>query len=287
MNEKESIIKVLKSKPSDSSIEKAEQITSKMTEKNMEEKESTTKETNTRSQHKAIDKITKTDVQKEKNSKMILDQISTNEVLVNIGTERKNEYNMCAEAEMAKSVTVQEDNPSIADILDLTNVWLDKYKYNDAENQFYQQLDEQNKMIGNKSKKTDEKEEKNKSKVVFEIFEEIIEHTDITYHLVKKDAHMKEKLKEFESKNNESKQYLCKLSSYVKSLERRVKTLEGGQKKAMGERSSSLYSNTSDEGVDLVGGTQDFISGYKLNEKKYFQDEVQDLLPRKKNMSLS
>ena len=128
------------------------------------------------------------------------------------------------------------------------------------------------------------------SKAVFEIFEEIIVRTEITYQLVKKDdddAHMREQIKEFENKNIESKQYLCKLGSYVKSLERRVKTLEGGQKKAMGERSFSLYSNTSDEGVDLVRGTHDFNSGYNLNENKYFQDDVQSLLPRKKNMSLS
>ena len=145
-------------------------------------------------------------------------------------------------------------------------------------------------MKNNKPKKTNEKEEKNKSKIVFEICEEIIERTEITYHLVKKDdddAHMREQIKEFENKNEESKQYLCQLGSYVKSLEKRVKKLEAEQKKAMGGRSSSLYSNTSDEGVDLVGGTNDFISGNKLNEKKYFQDEVQDLLPRKKKMSLS
>ena len=67
-------------------------------------------------------------------------------------------------------------------------------------------------MKNNKPKKTNEKEEKNKSKIVFEICEEIIERTEITYHLVKKDAedaHMKEQIKEFESKNNESKQNLC------------------------------------------------------------------------------
>ena len=231
--------------------------------------------------------------------------MSRNEVLVNIGTESKNDYKMWAEDQMAKSVMVQEDKPMIAHLLDLTNVWLDKYKYNDAENQYYQQLDNQNKMLennkqklfdqdatmnNNKAKKTDVKKEENKSKAVFKIFEEIIVRTEITYHLVKKDAddaHMKEQIKEFERKNNESKQYLGKLSSYVKSLEKRVKTLEEGQKEAMGGRSSSLYSNTSDEGVDLVGGKNDFISGYKLNEKKYFQDGVPDLLPRKKNMSLS
>ena len=128
MNEKESIIKVLKSKPSDSSIEKAEQIMSKMTEKNMEEKEkmeSTTKETNTRSQHKAIDKITKTDVQKEKNSKIILDQINRDEGLVDIES-KKNNYKICAEDQMTKSVTVSvcEDIPMIANILDLIRMQL-------------------------------------------------------------------------------------------------------------------------------------------------------------------
>ena len=143
VNEKESINKVLKSNPSDSSIDKTKQILTKKTKRNTEEKEnmeSTTKETYTRSQHRAMDKITATeyktsDVQKERNSKMILDQMSRNEVLVNIGTESKNDYKMCAEDEMTKSVTVQEDKPMIAHLLDLTNVWLDKYKYNDAENQ--------------------------------------------------------------------------------------------------------------------------------------------------------
>ena len=96
-----------------------------------------------------------------------------------------------------------EDEPMIAHLLDLTNVWLDKYKNNDADNQYHQQLDEQNKMLRNsmknkKGKKTNEKEEKNKSKAVFEIFEEVIERTEITYHIFKKDnddTHMKEQMK--------------------------------------------------------------------------------------------
>ena len=75
---------------------------------------------------------------------MILDQISRNEVLVNIGTESKNDYKMCAEDEMTKSVTVQEAKPMIAHLLDLTN---------DAEKQYYEQLDEQNKMLENNKPK--------------------------------------------------------------------------------------------------------------------------------------
>ena len=75
---------------------------------------------------------------------MILDQISRNEMLVNIGTESKNDYKMWAEDQMAKSVMVQEDKPMIAHLLDLTN---------DAEKQYYEQLDEQNKMLENNKPK--------------------------------------------------------------------------------------------------------------------------------------
>ena len=82
----------------------------------------------------------------QRNSKMILDQMSRNEVLVNVGTESKNgyKYKMSAKDEMTKNVTVQEDKPMIAHLLDLTN---------DAEKQYYEQLDEQNKMLENNKPK--------------------------------------------------------------------------------------------------------------------------------------
>eukprot|EP00092_Neocalanus_flemingeri_P000200 GFUD01000215.1.p1 GENE.GFUD01000215.1~~GFUD01000215.1.p1 ORF type:complete len:251 (+),score=87.57 GFUD01000215.1:80-754(+) len=201
--------------------------------------------------------------------------------------------------------------------LESKNVWVDQYKHNEAEKQFYQQLAQQKKWKSdyqeNKNKmntckengdelrenvekldktKYEEKETtKPKPRVAYEIIEEIIERTEITYHLVHKekdDVHMKEQVKEFETQNLDFKQYISQLGGYVKSLEDRVKTLEKGQINATGERSSSLSSNTSDEGVDMRGGvTANSISVFRMkgqkNERLNMHDEMKNLTNLSKN----
>eukprot|EP00092_Neocalanus_flemingeri_P032134 GFUD01034925.1.p1 GENE.GFUD01034925.1~~GFUD01034925.1.p1 ORF type:complete len:554 (-),score=180.65 GFUD01034925.1:74-1735(-) len=208
--------------------------------------------------------------------------------------------------------------------LESKNVCVDQYKHNEAEKQFYQQLAQQKKwksdsqenknkinackdlkitvkengdeLRGNVEKldktKYEEKETtKPKPRVAYEIIEEIIERTEITYHLVHKetdDVHMKEQIKEFETQNLDFKQYISQLGGYVKSLEDRVKTLEKGQINATGERSSSLSSNTSDEGVDMTGGvTANSISVFRMkgqkNERLNMHDEMKNLTNLSKN----
>eukprot|EP00092_Neocalanus_flemingeri_P003250 GFUD01003479.1.p1 GENE.GFUD01003479.1~~GFUD01003479.1.p1 ORF type:complete len:475 (+),score=140.40 GFUD01003479.1:77-1426(+) len=199
--------------------------------------------------------------------------------------------------------------------LEAKNVWVDHYKNNDAEKQYHQQLAQQKKWksdckeiksnttatqdmkinVGNKLRDSFEKIEETKSeeketmkpkpRVSYEIIEEIIERTEITYYLVNKetdDVHMKEQMKEFETQNLDFKQYLSQLGGYVKILENRVNTLENGQKKDSGERSSSLSSHTSDEGVDMTGGdTSSSTFGFRMKGQKNgrltMHDEMKNL----------
>jgi len=176
----------------------------------------------------------------------------------------------------------------------LDNVWLDQYKYNDAEKQYYQQAglqqcqktdifekaytpkpqesketivvekdDDDRDVAFEKKTIAVEMSIKPKQRFTYEIIEEIIERTEITYQLVNKeteDVYMKEHLNKFENQNLEFEQYLSELGGYVKTLEDRVKILEKGGNKLFSERSSSLSSNASDEGVDMTGGSSDLIS---------------------------
>merc|ERR1712106_990235 len=108
---------------------------------------------------------------------------------------------------------------------------------------------------------------KSNPKVAYEIIEEIIETTEITYTLVSRDTEdtrAEEEMKKYENQSSEFTEYLTDLGKYVNSLERRVNTLEGGKKKKLGsERSPSLSSSESDEGVDLTGKN----TGYHFNNQ--------------------
>ena len=121
----------------------------------------------------------------------------------------------------------------------------------------------------------------------YEIIEEIVERTEITYQLIpngNEGAYMEEQMKIFEIKGPEFKQYLRDLGFYEKGLEKRVKTLEEGKNQTMGDRSASLSSNTSHEGVDVTGKTSDFIFDFEVNKNKIEQNKEDDLfmLPRTK-----
>ena len=68
-----------------------------------------------------------------------------------------------------------------------------------------------------------------KSKIVYEIIEEITETTEITYYVFSKNnENMKldNKIEEYETKSSNLNKYVTDLGSYVNRLEMRVKTLE-------------------------------------------------------------
>ena len=63
-----------------------------------------------------------------------------------------------------------------------------------------------------------------------------------------------------------------------------METLEEGKKQTVVDRSGSLSSNISDEGVDVTGKTSDFILDFEVNKNKIEQNKEDDLfiLPRTK-----
>jgi len=154
-----------------------------------------------------------------------------------------------AQEEKVDSANKNESSEHL--LLEGANVWFEKYKYNDAEKQYHQQMNY--KTLDNLEKKA-LKAEPPKIKVVYEIIEEIVETTEITYHIVRKDPkHQEKNIKVFEPVSLNLNKSLSDIGSYVNRLETRVKTLEEGEKKIGGGRSSSLSSSESDEGVDLTG----------------------------------
>jgi len=189
-------------------------------------------------------------------------------------------------------------------MLDSTNTLIDKHEYDEAEQQYYQQLEsifgiylnkkasdiettllmEDNINVGKNVAVKDSI--KSKPKVAYEIIEEIIETTEITYTLVSRDTEdtrVEEEMKKYENQSSEFTEYLTDLGKYVNSLERRVNTLEEGEKKLGSERSPSLTSNESDEGVDLTGKTAEYSFNCQMNAHRIIQNKEKDLsiLPRK------
>jgi len=185
-------------------------------------------------------------------------------------------------------------------MLDSTNTLIDKHEYDEAEQQYYQQLESIFGIYLNKKASDIEttvlmedninvavKDSiKSKPKVAYEIIEEIIETTEITYTLVSRDTEdtrVEEEMKKYENQSSEFTEYLTDLGKYVNCLERRVNTLEEGEKKLDSDRSPSLTSNESDEGVDLTGKTAEYSFNCQMNAHRIIQNKEKDLsiLPRK------
>jgi len=192
-------------------------------------------------------------------------------------------------------------------LLDSTNTQIDKHEYDDSEKQYYQQLESIFGIYLNR--KTSVKQPavlmedkefnvyvdqnvavkdsiKSNPKVAYEIIEEIVETTEITYTLVcrdTEDTNVEEEMKKYESQSSEFTEYLTDLGKYVNSLERRVNTLEEGEKKLGSDRSPSLTSNESDEGVDLTGKAAEYSFNCQMNAHRIIQNKEKDLsiLPRK------
>merc|ERR1712013_20808 len=171
-----------------------------------------------------------------------------------------------------ETLTKDEENVTSKDVetfdkekdllLDIENILTDKYKYEDAEKQFYLLLEKGNKSssdsmrIDYKTKENDLKLQKDitakvvtKPRIAYEIIEEIVERTEITYHLIKHKTdteHIADKIKRRESGSSDVDQYLLDLGNYVKSLETRVKILEEGKRKGWIESESA-------KGGDMTG----------------------------------
>jgi len=175
-------------------------------------------------------------------------------------TLKKDEETLTKDEENVTSKDVETFDKEKDLLLDIENIWADKYKYEDAEKQFYLLLEEGNKSssdsmrIDYKTKENDLKLQNDitakvvtKPRIAYEIIEEIVERTEITYHLIKHKTdteHMADNIKRSESGSSDVDQYLLDLGNYVKSLETRVKILEEGKK---GSESESA------EGVDMTG----------------------------------
>ena len=175
-------------------------------------------------------------------------------------TLTKDEETLTKDEENVTSKDVETFDKEKDLLLDIENIWTDKYKYEDAEKQFYLLLEKGNKlssdsmMIDYKIKENDLIFQKDISakvvtnpRIAYEIIEEIVERTEITYHLIKhktETEHMADNIKRSESGSSDVDQYLLDLGNYVKSLETRVKILEEGKK---GSESESA------EGVDMTG----------------------------------
>jgi len=153
----------------------------------------------------------------------------------------------------------------------LDNVWLDKYKYDDAETKYYQKLAKQvecevkpngvtksqnnakhtyelSNTSGNENEHTNTRkfrQELNEIKTIaaIEVPDEKKKNTEVKNNKSEENSSLEDRLKMLEAENTEFKQSLSHLSSCVKKLEERVRNLEEG----------SLSSSMTDEGVDMTG----------------------------------
>jgi len=151
------------------------------------------------------------------------------------------------------------------------NVWLDKYKYDDAETKYYQKLAKQvecevkpngvtksqnnakhtyelSNTSGNENEHTNTRkfrQELNEIKTIaaIEVPDEKKKNTEVKNNKSEENSSLEDRLKMLEAENTEFKQSLSHLSSCVKKLEERVRNLEEG----------SLSSSMTDEGVDMTG----------------------------------
>merc|ERR1719369_248155 len=155
--------------------------------------------------------------------------------------------------------------------ISLDSVWLEKYKYDDAETKYYQKLAKQdeyevklnvvtkpqnnvkhtselsntyrNENEHNNTKEFSEELKEVKTITAIEVPGEKKNNTEGTNIKPEENSSLEDRLKILEEENAEFKQSLLHLSSCVKKLEERVRNLEDG----------SLSSSMTDEGVDMTG----------------------------------
>ena len=141
-------------------------------------------------------------------------------------------------AQEEKEDLANEDEICAHFLVEGANIFDEKYKINNAEKEYHQHW--KNKELGNKASKAVPP----KVKIVYQIIEEIVETTEITYHIIRKD-----KLKISESESLNMKKGLIDIGSYVNRLETRAMTSEEGEKMKGGGGSAK----ESDECVYLTG----------------------------------
>ena len=139
-------------------------------------------------------------------------------------------------AQEEKEDLANEDEICAHFLVEGANIFDEKYKINNAEKEYHQHW--KNKELGNKASKA----EPPKVKIVYQIIEEIVETTEITYNIIRKD-----KLKISESESLNMKKGLIDIGSYVNRLETRAMTSEEGEKMKGGSAKES------DECVYLTG----------------------------------
>merc|ERR1711971_324897 len=148
--------------------------------------------------------------------------------------------------ESAKPTTIQTESnqKQSKPKIDKENVWLDKWKFDDAEARFYEkesckrgenvERESSSTEVGKKKEKGNVNTQR-KGRIVKEITEETHEKAEVVYKVPEK-MELKEKLTSMESKNKEMRKSLAQLSEYIRVLTARVNILE---------------KESSDEGVDL------------------------------------
>jgi hypothetical protein len=130
---------------------------------------------------------------------------------------------------------------------DSESVWLNKWKFDDAEARFYEKgsCKQQGRNVERESsstevgkKKTDSVDTRRKGRVVKEITEETHEKVEVVYKVPEKmdNKELKAKLTSVEAENKEMRKSLAQLSEHIRALTARVNLLE---------------KESSDEGVDL------------------------------------
>jgi len=153
--------------------------------------------------------------------------------------------------ELTKPTTIQteanqkQSKPKIP--IDKEAVWLDKWRFDDAEARFYEkesckrgenvERESSTTEVGKKTEK-DSVDTRRKGRVVKEITEETHEKVEVVYKVPEKmdNKELKEKLTSIEAENKEMRKSLAQLSEHIRALTARVNLLE---------------KESSDEGVDL------------------------------------
>merc|ERR1712012_1473582 len=130
----------------------------------------------------------------------------------------------------------KQEKPKI--VLNQDRVWLDKWKFDDAEARFYErqaskQVEKSEKgdpapEIENKKRYKENPKEKPKGRIVKEITEEAHEKVEVVYKVAEKmdNKELKEKLVSIEAENKEMRKLLAQLSETIRTLTARVNLLE-------------------------------------------------------------
>jgi hypothetical protein len=164
-------------------------------------------------------------------------------------TEVKSITKEVKEEKKEKATTIQtEAKPQIP--CDKESVWLNKWKFDDAEARFYEkesckqrqgenvERESSSTEVGNKKTENKSVDTRRKGRVVKEITEETHEKVEVVYKVPEKmeNKELKAKITSIEAENKDMRKSLAQLSEHIRALTARVNLLE---------------KESSDEGVDV------------------------------------